>query len=96
MKLSRGAHEAPGSAGCGEGIRCLPDARLEPGYTQQDYMISSPHESKACSLASEGKGTGTGYFVSGLLPQAGTMLMPAQVVSGRAGCLPSLTAAGVL
>lgn len=32
MKLSSGAQEAPGSA---RGIRCLPDARLEPSYTQQ-------------------------------------------------------------
>lgn len=59
-------------------------------------MISSPHESKARSLASEGKGTGTGYFVLGLLPQVGAMLMPAQVVSGYAGFLPCLTAAGAL
>lgn len=32
MKFPSGAHEAPGSAG---GIRCLPDARPEPSYTQQ-------------------------------------------------------------
>lgn len=72
MKLSSGAQQAPGSA---RGIRCLPDARPE-----LSYMISLPHESKACSLASEGKGKGTEYSVLGVLPQAGTMLMPAQVV----------------
>lgn len=60
------------------------------------YMTSSPHESKACSLASEGKGKGTGYFVLGVLPQVGTMLMPVQIVSGYAGFLPCLTAAGIL
>lgn len=39
MKSSSRAHEAPGSA---RGIRCLPDARPEPSYTQQATWYHRP------------------------------------------------------
>lgn len=96
---SQGCHEiiqwGSGGPGSAWGIRCLPDARPEPSYTPQATWYP-PHKSKACSLASEGKGKGTGYFVLGILPQAGTMLMPLKLFSGYPGILPCLTAAGVL